>query len=324
MSATPEPTVRWADPADLPRLEAFWIRQFGPDSVQAVPGRVAWLFAAQPAGLWTAIAEAAGEIVAACGHLVQTVDLPGHGACEAAFGVDFMVAPEFRRRGLGGRLLDLRLERFPLSLSTGQSGGMAALYRERGAVDLGSFNLARFRRRPGFGDGPRGLVRDLAACLASLKRPRLAGRRLAIDAADDPRLASDLPPDLGAWLRWRCHGPVYRDHLASRLDAAHGQAILYTRREAGREVLVHTAGALPRRDALALAAGTCPAPTLEALTCGRALTRDLQAAGFLVRPYGARLVGMSADPAIVGVLGPGVVDLFASAADADLLRRPAG
>ncbi|MEZ4387915.1 MAG: GNAT family N-acetyltransferase [Candidatus Krumholzibacteriia bacterium] len=320
--AAPEPAVRWAEMPDLPRLVAFWHRQFGPDSVQAVPGRAEWLFAAQPAGLWTAIAEVADEIVAACGHVVQTVDLPGYGSCEAAFGVDFIVAPEHRRRGLGGRLLDLRLERFPLSLSTGQSGPMAALYRERGAVDLGAFQLARYRRRPGRGGGPKDVVRDLATVLHGLRGRRVRGRRLGLDPDEAAALAARIPGADAARLRWRFAGPVYRDYRIAGLECPHGQALLCTRRQADREIVVDLIGDGPRREALAAAAATTDLAGLDVLCCGNDLGRDLHASGYLVRPYGAHLIGMSRDAKIANELRTGALDVFAASADADLIRRP--
>lgn len=309
--------VRWAEPDDVPDVVAFWHRQFGPGSVQAVPGRAEWLFAGQPGGPHIAMAATAdGAVVAACGHVVQRVEVPELGQREAVFGLDFMVDPSFRRQGLGARMLDLRLARFPLSLSTGQSTEMAALYRSRGALDLGGFWLARHRRALDLTEGPRGAVRGLVAMMHGRRGPRVDGQR--------DRPATELPPDASdrAWLIWRFDGPVYRDYRIERLVGNHGTSVLVTRRQERREMLVHWEGPVDRTAALALAARTGTTGRMDALFCGRQLAAEFAAAGYLVRPHEARLIGFTTDPELQAVLANGSIDLFAGSADADLLRKP--
>ena len=316
------PTCRWATPEDLPHLEVFWRTQFGHDSIQALPGRCLWLFADQPRGLQVALAEVDGEVVAACGHLVMTLNLPDVGPREAAFGIDFMISPAYRRRGLGSRILDLRLERFPLVLSTGQSPAMAALYRGRGAVDLGQLRLARSRHRPSLSGSPRAILRDLATSLAGRRRRGGRCRRERLGAQPIWDLAADFPGADPDWLAWRFAGPVYADHEFWRLEANGGTGLLVSRRDASGEFLLHLEPAAPRAELLAAAAATSPAPALSALVAGDRLVRDFAAAGFLIRPRDAHLIGMTQRAELVRVLLPGNVDLFASAADVDLLRRP--
>jgi len=283
---------------------------------------VSWLFADQPAGLCTALAEVDGRLVAACGHVVQTIDLPRHGPCEAAFGVDFMVAGEHRRQGLGARLLDLRLERFDLSLSTGQSSGMAALYRHQQAVDLGAFQLARTRRRPRLAGHPRALALEIVMGLQALRRPRIDGQRRPLNQAEARQLISSFPAADEQWFEWRFQGPVYGDYRGWELTTDRGRSLLVTRLEPDREIIVHLVGELPGAEALALAARTSTRSAQDALICGGSLADQLSGAGFLVRPYGARLIGASRLDSVQRDLASGVVDVFASAADADLLRRP--
>lgn len=309
--------VRWAGPDDVPAVVAFWRRQFGPGSVQAVPGRAEWLFAGQPGGPRIAMATTAdGAVVAACGHVVQRVEVPGLGMREAAFGLDFMVDPAFRRQGLGARMLDLRLARFPLSLSTGQSAQMAALYRSRDALDLGSFRLALFRRTVDLTSGPRGVLREVVAVMRGCRGPRVDGHR--------GHPVDDLPLDDAerAWLAWRFDGPVYRDYRIEQLDGNRGPAVLVTRMQGRREVLVHLGSVPDRTAALAMAARSCATGRLDALFCGQRLAGEFAAAGFLVRPHDARLIGFTSDPDLQAALQRGSIDLFAGSADADLLRTP--
>ena len=236
----------------------------------------------------------------------------------AAFGVDFLVAPDWRRRGLGARLLDLRLERFALSLSTGQSAAMASLYARAEAVVLGGFQLARARRWPRLAGGPRALVRDALAWSCRVRAPRIAGERRPTEA--EP--SSALRGYDREWWRWRFDGPVYRDYHAWQLRYHDAISLLTTRPAAGGEVLVGLAGALPRCEALALAAQTARGGAIDALFCGPLLADDFRRAGYLVRPHDALLVGMSRDARVREALAPGAVDLLASASDIDLLRRP--
>jgi len=314
--------VRWAEAVDLPRLEEFWHRQYGADSVQAVPGRASWLFADQPAGLCTAIVEARGRLVACCGHVVQSVQLGAQSTVEAAFGVDFMVHSDHRRQGLGARILDLRLDRFDLSLSTGQSGGMAALYRRERAVDLGPFQLARTLRRPVLSTSPRNLARDVVVGLAALGRPRIQGTRELLSPQEAAGLAGALLQADEPWLSWRFLDSPYRDYQAWALDYQGARALLFSRRQGDQEIIVHLHSDFGVSEALALAARTSPATAVDALVCGTGLNRRFRQAGYLVRPYGARLIAASRRESVIEQLSPGAVDLFASAADADLIRYP--
>jgi GNAT superfamily N-acetyltransferase len=314
-----KPICRWATPEDLPRLEAFWRKQFGDSSIQALPGRCAWLFAGQPQGLQVALAEADGNIVSACGHLVTTIDLQDVGPQDAAFAVDFIISPDYRRRGLGSQILDLRLERFPLVLSTGQSPAMSALYRERGALDLGQFQVARSRHSPRLVGPPRAILRDLFIWRAGRRRRSVQCRRNCLDAQSAYALAA--APE---WLAWRFSGPVYTDHDFWRLEANGNTGLLVSRRDQDTEVLLHVDSVAPRAQLLAAAAVSSPAPAVSALFAGNRLAKDFAAAGWMLRPWGAHLVGMTQRDDLSRVLLRGNVDLFASASDADLLRRPAG
>ena len=310
----------WAEPGDLAEVEAFHASRFGPGSVQAVPGRVAWLYFANPLGLHMATCRDGARLVATCGHLPQVVSVDGETVL-AGFGIDFMVDPEYRRCGIGRRFLAMRLERFRLSLSTGQSPAMRALYDRAGGVVLGPIVQGVHRRRPPTSGGPKDLAKGWAAWVAGLGgvRPRQVAESAnwvevayrAAFAARDERA--------GAWLRWRCDGPVYGDHRALRFG--HGAAAV--RREGDLQIVTALAAA-PRERAALLAAVAHHEGVAEtrASGAGRAFTHDLRRAGYLVRPTAAVVVAATLDDDLRRRLVPGALDLDAAAGDADLLRRP--
>lgn len=308
----------WAGPEDLPALEAFQRRTYGPDAVQCLPGRTRWMYFEHPHGLHVALCRDGDEIVAACGHLPQRVALGGREVL-AGFGVDFMVAASHRRLGIGRRFLEMRAERFELSLSTGQSPGMLALYRSCGAVDLGPL-LEAVRRglapRPGT---PRRMARDAALWWRSR-----GGEEPAADVAEmDPASAlSTVGGGDPAWDRWRYAGAVYGDYRGWIAEEA-----AVAGRVAGPVLQVADARGARRAALLAALAEAAGVEEVRALGAGARLATDLGRAGFRVVPATARLVGLSREPAVQKALeaaragdGP---ELLSGAADADLLRRPA-
>ena len=137
----------WATEGDSGEIGAFLEKAFGPTSFQAHPARQRWLYFDNPLGLHIAFCRAQGQIVALCPHVPQMIPLRGNQIL-AGFGIDFFVIDQWRRRGIGREFLNMRLERFPLSLSTGQSSSMGTLYANMGATDLGPFHMGYFRKHP--------------------------------------------------------------------------------------------------------------------------------------------------------------------------------
>ncbi len=309
---------RWAEPDDLPALEAFLARTYGADAVQCVPGRCRWLYFDNPLGLHVTICEDGGEIVGACGHLPKPISL-GEGTVIAGFGIDFMVATSHRRRGIGRRFLDMRLERFDLSLSTGQSPGMAALYRACGGVELGSVQEAMYRRalpRPG---SPRRMVRDVVLWLRSHSATAApAGGVTATGAAPGDCSDDDTPC---AWSRWRYGGDLYGGY--HRWSAGDAQVI---GRTDGRLLRLVEAQGVDRSALLAAVAHESTADEIHMVMAGNDLADDLRAAGFRVAPTAARVVALSRHRNLTDLLhrrrDAGGIEITAGAADADLLRLP--
>lgn len=308
--------VCWATPPDLDDIASFWRQQYGAQSVQATPGRTRWLFADQPDGLAVAMARVDGRIVAACGHVVQNVQIHGHGPCQAAFGIDFMVAPEFRRQGIASRILELRLDRFPLSLSTGQSQSMSSVYADRGGSDLGAFQRAIGRTRLTESLSLRSLVRDGLAVIKGRRARRFVTGRIPF------QVMAQSPDQLDPWLRWRFAGPVYRDYHAFRVNNPAAEGLAVTRQQGPHEILAHAQGTGPRSSILKHVLGSSPSGAVDALFVGQRLAHDFEAAGYLVRPHDARLFAVAGSRELSAALVPGCIDLFSCASDADLLRKP--
>jgi len=323
----------WATTDDLEAIELFQRQHYGEDSVQNLPGRCRWLCAQHPAGLHISLCRDQNRIAALSCHQAVSLHCGGH-PIEAGYGFDLLVASDYRRRGIGRRFLDMRLKRFPVSLSSGQSPGMAALYRSRNALTLAPFQRAIFVRRLAGDGGPKGLLMRACAGALRLTRRGVDGGREAIDLATANTLLSELEAVPGRdetgrlpwteYLDWRFGGLVYNDHICWLLKTAAGErGLLVTRREPGREVVVDLYCAPNQRaDLLRLAGDTSTEPELTALTAGRPLADAMRAAGWLVRPADARLVALSADPALTEALGRNAWISFASDSDADLLRRP--
>lgn len=298
----------WAVPEDLAEVEAFQAEVYGPDALQSAPGRTRWMYFDHPHGLHLALCRADGRIVAVCGHMPQTVDLDGR-QLTAGFGVDFMVAGEYRRRGIGRRFLEMRLERFELSLSTGQTPGMLALYRSVGALDLGPLRQAVFRRRPSLGSSPRRALRD-----ATLWLRGLAAGGVSQDGVEETSGAAGDDD----WLAWRYGGAVYGDYCCWRRDGA----VAYGREDGVMRVVTRAAGT-DRTALLAALARRGPVTETKFDFTGDDLAADLERAGFRLGLIEARLIALTADDELRGRLRPGALELYIDAADADLLRHPA-
>jgi hypothetical protein len=237
-----------------------------------------------------------------------------------------------RRRGIAVQILHMRLERFPLSLSSGQSEEMAAVYRRLRTRDLGATQLGCWRRRLPEVAPPRRLAGQLAAWLWPRLRSRPSSSRrepLALDAAatraealarEDGRLASS--GTWADWIRWRYGGPVYRDHQCWHVAAGPAaEGVLITRRDGDRErVLDLFAPASEVPALLAAAAQTTTSAEVQVAAAGPGLTADLRSAGYLVLPRSARfLAAVSGEAAPQDLVA---LNLWAGASDTDLLRRP--
>lgn len=315
----------WAEPKDEGEVREFLEGTFGPDSIQADSRRLRWLYFDNPLGLHLAVCRSQGSMVAFCGHLPHLVSISGTGFV-AGFGIDFMVAEHWRRKGIGREFLEMRLQRFQLSLSIGQSPSMYSLYMSQGAKDLGSFHLGTHGRTLTKGRNLRSLLRNMATVWKGRRGIRLSdGYSLepcGIEQISVPEHRSGEP--LGRWMKWRFDGSTYSDYTCSELkhhDTSLGYLIC--RDDHGTTIIADLVPNSPSRAALLAGAGWLnPAPETRVLFYGHDLKQDCQKAGYLIRPHGARLLACSSDRDLLAALMPGSIELMAGASDADLMRRP--
>ncbi|HVH68778.1 MAG TPA: GNAT family N-acetyltransferase [Gemmatimonadales bacterium] len=147
-------------PQDKPRLLMFLWRQFGADSVQCLPNRFEWQFERYPGGSKIYLCFDRDRLIGQCCFLPVTLQL-GSESVSAAFSIDTMVDPEYRRRGIGERFHQIRLDNFQVALSSGQSEANAQLYQKMGWRVLGryfEYRLMRWIPKP---QRPRAFLRDL-------------------------------------------------------------------------------------------------------------------------------------------------------------------
>ncbi len=319
---------RWATPEDLPALELFLAETYGANSVQALPGRCRWLYFEHPDGLHVTLCEETdGRLVGCCGHLPVTLRVNDRNVT-AAFGIDFMVHPAYRRRGIAREMLRLRLEHFDVSLSSGQSEAMGSVYAAHGGSVSFPFHRALRVRRMTPALSPRILARDALGLALALRSPRRkAARRSASldpalplpEAADGAAPLASLPS-----LQWRFQRGPYRDYAVSVLltDNAPVGAVI-SRFTADCERILALGGPASRHvDLLNLAARTSPSRAVEVLTTSPGMVVAARSAGYLVRPLDALAVAVSRDASLIAALRQQGLALMAGDSDTDLLRRP--
>jgi GNAT superfamily N-acetyltransferase len=117
----------------------FLQKHFGYQSVQCREGRFEWQFEKYPLNAKIYLCFDKQELVGQTCFLPVSLRL-GNERLAAAFSLDTMVAPEYRRRGLGDEFFRTRLERYQVGLSPGQSEAAARLYEKMGGwLTLGEY-----------------------------------------------------------------------------------------------------------------------------------------------------------------------------------------
>jgi len=295
---------RWATVEDADEIESFLEATFGPDSVQCIPGRFAWLYLQRPGGVHISLALSNGQIAGFRGYMPWLVSVGGQ-QIETGYAIDSMVAPEFRRQGIGKEFLRMWLERYPIGLSPGQSASMANLYRKIGFRRMADVRRMYAVKRFQLSLRPRSLIRDGIAWLRYHGRCTRGGKRTPISFEQAEQLNGEfvqrVSPTEAATLytkdlfRWRFGGPVYNDYAFFHLHTANGQQGLLISRRAGKsENIIEVISSSEDRGALLdCTLETSPAQYVEANCAGVVLDREFAEAGFLVRPYNAAIVAVS-------------------------------
>ncbi len=328
-------SIEWEGKDNYKALESFVRRFFGDDSVQSQPGRVPWLCNAPLGGRCTAICREGANPVGVCFHLPVKV-ISGQYSMPAAFGMDLLVDPDFRRRGIGSLFLQHRCQRFGVSLSSGQSSAMAQVYRSvEGAVLVARWHAGYFFRNWEKPLNVRHWIRVSIGKLLATAKPSIMGKRtvlspdsaLAMLAAIGGRFRED---EMGVevstdWFEWRYMGPVYRDYQFVALEEGDGRiGLAVVRMENGVEQLIDLyCPPEVRHRFFRLVGQTTPGNRLRVLCAGPTLKKDLERAGYLVRPTAGRIMAVTNDEDRLALLRLRSWVSFAGESDADLVRYPA-
>lgn len=133
--------VRRFEPADRPALAAFQRASFGPGARQLDPDHVRWLYEDIPdrdeAGpqLWI-FRHDDGTVVGQQGGMPFRLKAGGH-ELKASWGIDLMVAPEWRLRGVGPVLSEAHVAAGAVTIGLGITEDAFRSYRSAGWLDLG-------------------------------------------------------------------------------------------------------------------------------------------------------------------------------------------
>ncbi|HYD66572.1 GNAT family N-acetyltransferase [Azospirillum sp.] len=252
-------------PSDQPALETFQLATFGPGARQLDPAHTQWLYDENPwrdaegPQLW--VYEYEGAIVGQQGGIPFRLKAGGR-ELSASWGVELMVAPEWRLRGVGPALSETHAAASDVTLGLGMSEAAYKAYRTAGWIDLG-FVPTYFRvleaRRCARALAVRGPFLPVAATLATPALDlagftydigaKLFGTRLvpipAFDAAVDELWAAVSPhqPVLARrdlrTLSWRFdarHADRYRRFYLVHRGSVKGYVVLRVDRWAGEPV----------------------------------------------------------------------------------------
>lgn len=323
---------RWAEPEDVPRIKEFISEHFGPDSIQAATGRFEALFTEHPCGFHVALCGAAGKIAGLRCYLPARI-VCNRQEYQAAFPVDLMVGPEFRRMGISSYFLDMALERFQVTISSGQSTAQAALYGKRNAVVVASYHKGYLVRRPRLGNGIKTSAREILSWFrwVGLRKLQTGVFDLHADGVDGIR---DILADrfgegeagVGATsdlLIWRYAGSFYRDCRLALLECGEDRGIVaYRVRNNETQILDIFCRAESLQRLIRGAAAGLAGARLTAVFAGSRLAGRFADAGFLVRPQEAKLTVYTRDPVLGEVLQRADWNVFAGDSDTALLEFP--
>lgn len=325
-------TYHWAEEKDIPALRLFFSENFGPHNIQVTPGRFEALFLNHPQGFRVLFCRDEAAIAGVRCFLPVRIGA-GSQVINAVFSVDTMVAPGYRKQGIAQRFLEIALDHFPLIIASGPTMAHAELYRKLGGVVVATFRKAYLCRKPTLRPNVRATARDLIAWLLWLKRKRIDSSHCPLSPAAAGDALAAMPSrlleyesgslvDTKAFL-WRYGGKFYNDYSVSLVTCSDSQGLLVTRQCSSETKIIDVFGSAAAVDSILLAAGSVlPQGVVSAVFTGRRLEKSFRNAGFLVRPFDATLVIISADRSLQHELSSRDWLMFSGDADTDLLYAP--
>jgi len=140
--------TQWAEDGQFPIIRDFIYSQFGKGAIQSIPGRILWLCSAPNEFGNVLLVFEKREVIAICFHLQGEILKEGK-TYSVGQGVDLFVHPSWRRQGIASKILEMRLKKFDVSISTGQSPEMSKVYKNSTQQHIvGNWYSALFVKQP--------------------------------------------------------------------------------------------------------------------------------------------------------------------------------
>jgi len=327
-----ELVFRWADLSDVADIKQFLAESFGPDAIQSSSGRFEALFLEHPLGFHVSLCTVSGSIVGLRCYLPMRA-IFSQQELTGAFPVDLMVKPEYRRMGISRQFLDMAQERFPFTVSSGQSKSQAALYEENGAAVVATYYKGYLVRRPTLQGTLKASIRDVLSWLHRGRKRRLKASAKIISEIDsttlnfltahrllDGEVGNLIAQDTYAW---RYSGSYYRDCTAVVVECENRHGILvYRVTSEETQILDIFCGADTLELLISVASSLLPGRKLSARFAGERLKFLFATAGFLIRPMDAKLVVHSRHRQLQERLAQHNWVIFAGDSDTALLEFP--
>ena len=236
VDGSPEVTLRPMAAADRAEVDRFLRAQFPPQAHQHRSGWLDWQLA-RPDGVRVLLCTSGADLVGLSVFLPVALNTAG-GVRRGAFSTSTMIAPTFRRRGIGRRIHEARLGAYDFALSGDQSAASRSLYRKMGFRALSRFRAILVNRRLPRPYPRKRFLRELLAWTASLPLRAMPerGLRVAIEARPPERVAPELfeermpagtvtPMHTDAYLAWRYGAHPYFDYRFAHVARADGRRL---------------------------------------------------------------------------------------------------
>lgn len=323
---------RWAEPEDVFRIKEFIADNFGADSIQAAPGRFEALFLEHPLGFHIALCVSGDEIAGIRCYLPARLR-SGKKIYSAAFPIDLMVNPRYRRRGISRRFLDMAQDRFQLTVSSGQSPAQAAMYKKSGAAVVAVYRIGYLIRRPALQSTIRATLRDGLAWSRWYGKRRLSATMKDLAEFNEADLANLTVRGLAddevgnavdhGIFRWRYTGSFYNDCKTGLIECENERGLVVYKHTGAETKILDIFCRAEATGLLIKAVAAClPGRRLTVKFAGTRLASRFSEAGFLVRPMDARVTVYSTNRTLQTQVSNRQWVIFAGDSDTELLDFP--